>query len=382
MFASPTIIGESFVGSGGEAAHLNVVIGPPRQPVEAAWVGSLAAPRAGHVPVRHRAAARPARQAPHAVREQGAPSTASATASLTWGAAQAGVAAGIALALARGADPGQATRTTCWSSPRSGSIRRPQDEELVFENNRDVDLRGDPGGRRRDAGRRRRGRGRGGRARRNPFFRPSRAMRITRDPPRSASSSRSTRRSRRPGTPCPRRSFGATIVRVETDEGVVGIGSGDTMDGFEAFAHLFLGEDPLRDRPARPGARDHRLPRRALLAARGRAVGHRRQGRRAAGRRACSAGAIDAIPAYASCGELLAPGARADVALRLREEGFRAIKIRVDPRRLAGRDRGGARRARGRRRRRWTSWSTSTRAGGWPATSRRPLDPVAARARR
>ena len=45
--------------------------------------------------------------------------------------------------------------------------------------------------------------------------------------------------------PVPRRSFAATIVRVETDEGVVGVGSGDTMDGFEAFEHLFVGEDPL-----------------------------------------------------------------------------------------------------------------------------------------
>ena len=27
MFASPTLIGESFVGSGAEAAHLNVVLG-------------------------------------------------------------------------------------------------------------------------------------------------------------------------------------------------------------------------------------------------------------------------------------------------------------------------------------------------------------------
>ena len=33
--------------------------------------------------------------------------------------------------------------------------------------------------------------------------------------------------------PEPRRSFEATIVFVETDEGLTGIGSGDTMDGFE-----------------------------------------------------------------------------------------------------------------------------------------------------
>ena len=45
--------------------------------------------------------------------------------------------------------------------------------------------------------------------------------------------------------PVPRRSFAATIVRVETDEGVVGTGSGDTMAGFSAFEHLFIGQDPL-----------------------------------------------------------------------------------------------------------------------------------------
>ena len=38
--------------------------------------------------------------------------------------------------------------------------------------------------------------------------------------------------------PVPRTAFAVTIVRVETDEGVVGIGSGDTMDGFAAFEHL------------------------------------------------------------------------------------------------------------------------------------------------
>ena len=43
----------------------------------------------------------------------------------------------------------------------------------------------------------------------------------------------------------PRSAFEATLVFVETDEGLTGIGSGDTMDGFEAFEHLFVGEDPL-----------------------------------------------------------------------------------------------------------------------------------------
>ncbi|MDQ3568503.1 MAG: mandelate racemase/muconate lactonizing enzyme family protein [Actinomycetota bacterium] len=40
------------------------------------------------------------------------------------------------------------------------------------------------------------------------------------------------------------------------------------------------------------------------------------------------------LPVYASCGELKPPGERAESALALREEGFRAIKLRVDPRQL------------------------------------------------
>jgi L-alanine-DL-glutamate epimerase-like enolase superfamily enzyme len=45
--------------------------------------------------------------------------------------------------------------------------------------------------------------------------------------------------------PVPRRHFDATLVFVDTDEGLVGIGSGDTMDGFDGFADLFIGTDPL-----------------------------------------------------------------------------------------------------------------------------------------
>src|SRR4029078_1230777 len=43
-------------------------------------------------------------------------------------------------------------------------------------------------------------------------------------------------------------------------------------------------------------------------------------------------GATDGIDAYASCGMLLPAAERAESALRLREEGFRALKIRIDPR--------------------------------------------------
>jgi L-alanine-DL-glutamate epimerase-like enolase superfamily enzyme len=40
-------------------------------------------------------------------------------------------------------------------------------------------------------------------------------------------------------------------------------------------------------------------------------------------------GAKDRLPAYASCGEIKAPEERAEHALALREEGFKALKIRI-----------------------------------------------------
>lgn len=44
----------------------------------------------------------------------------------------------------------------------------------------------------------------------------------------------------------PRVKFDATIVRVNTDAGLTGIGSGDYMLGFAGHEHVFVGEDPLR----------------------------------------------------------------------------------------------------------------------------------------
>ena len=46
--------------------------------------------------------------------------------------------------------------------------------------------------------------------------------------------------------PQPRRRAPATVVRVHTDEGLVGLGGGDAMLGFAAYADLFVGTDPLR----------------------------------------------------------------------------------------------------------------------------------------
>ena len=133
--------------------------------------------------------------------------------------------------------------------------------------------------------------------------------------------------------PVPRRSFAATIVRVETDQGIVGVGSGDTMDGFAAFEHLFVGQDPLavaRHVRVLETIDFHAGRFWPLEVALWDIVGQ------VAGLPVATlfGGAVDGIPAYASCGSLLPAAARAESALRLRDEGYRAMKIRVDPRRL------------------------------------------------
>lgn len=133
--------------------------------------------------------------------------------------------------------------------------------------------------------------------------------------------------------PVPRTRFTATVVRVETDAGVVGIGSGDTMDGFEAFEHLFLGQDPLaiaRHVRVLETIDFHAGRYWPLEVALWDIVG------KVAGLPVATlfGGSADALPVYASCGMLLPATARAESALRLRAEGFRALKIRIDPRRL------------------------------------------------
>ncbi len=133
--------------------------------------------------------------------------------------------------------------------------------------------------------------------------------------------------------PVPRRSFGATVVRVETDEGVIGVGSGDTMDGFEAYEHLFIGQDPTaiaRHVRVLDTIDFHAGRYWPLEAALWDLLG------KVAGLPVATlfGGATDGIPAYASCGSLIAPALRAESALRLRGEGFSALKIRIDPRRL------------------------------------------------
>src|SRR5205823_172640 len=170
------LIGESYIGQGAEAAHVNTILGERAGPVGVAWTTALATPSAGHtlfvavvipgLPVK-----------PMTLFVNKAPIADDGHGTLTWGAAQAGVAGG-------------------------------------------------PG-----AGARRRGRRRPG-AVKIPAIRLDR-LRLPLDPPFRAA-----------WDPVPRRHFDATLVRVETDEGITGFGSGDTMDGFASFADLFIGRDP------------------------------------------------------------------------------------------------------------------------------------------
>lgn len=133
--------------------------------------------------------------------------------------------------------------------------------------------------------------------------------------------------------PVPRRHFDATIVRVHTDEGLVGVASGDTMAGFGEFAPLFLGRDPralaLHARALETVAfhAGRYWPLEAALwdllgVASGVAVV------------TLLGGARERLPAYASLGERRSPGQRAEDASALVGAGFRAAKVRIDPSRL------------------------------------------------
>jgi L-alanine-DL-glutamate epimerase-like enolase superfamily enzyme len=135
--------------------------------------------------------------------------------------------------------------------------------------------------------------------------------------------------------PVPRRYFDATLVRVTTDEGITGYGSGDTMDGFRAFADLFIGTDPLQianqvrvlETVSFHGGRFWPLEA-ALWDIIGKACGQPVA--------TLFGGAADRLPAYASFGELRSPAARADSVLAAREAGFRAVKIRISREDVAG----------------------------------------------
>jgi D-galactarolactone cycloisomerase len=133
--------------------------------------------------------------------------------------------------------------------------------------------------------------------------------------------------------PTPRRALEATLVFVSTDEGLTGIGSGDTMDGFERFSELFLGRDPLElERHVRVletisfHAGRYWPVEAALWDLAGQAAG--------VPVAQLLGGRADRIAAYASTGSLLPPAARVEATRRLLAEGFRALKLRVEKSRL------------------------------------------------
>lgn len=125
----------------------------------------------------------------------------------------------------------------------------------------------------------------------------------------------------------PRRHFDATLVRVETDTGLVGYGSGDQMLGFAGHEALFVGEDALAIE------RHHKVLANlafhygrcwpldlALWDLAGKITGQ-----------PCwklLGGAARRVRAYASSGTLRDPGAMAEAAERYLAEGFAALKIR------------------------------------------------------
>ncbi len=128
--------------------------------------------------------------------------------------------------------------------------------------------------------------------------------------------------------PVPRRRFDACLVEVTTDEGVTGWGSGDTMDGFEAFQDLFLGRDPLqitRHVKTLETITFHAGRYWPLEAALWDVIGQ------VAGLPVATlfGGSTDRLPAYASFGELKPPAARAEAAVAAEQCGFRAMKIRI-----------------------------------------------------
>ena len=126
----------------------------------------------------------------------------------------------------------------------------------------------------------------------------------------------------------PRPHADTTLVRVRTDEGITGYGSGDSMVGFAGYAGLFIGRDPLEI-----ASHVRRLETIAFHAGRywpleaalwdiaGKACGQPVA--------TLLGGALTTVPCYASFGEARGPAERAEAVLAARQAGFRAAKIRI-----------------------------------------------------
>jgi 5,6,7,8-tetrahydromethanopterin hydro-lyase len=129
-------IGESFVGAGPNAAHLNIVLGDREGAVGTAWATALATPSAGHAPfvvvLQPGLPVKPFTLFVNKARIEGP-----VHGRMTWGPAQAGVAAGVADAVAAGVVPEEeAEQLLCiaavWVDPAA------DDADAVFANNREA----------------------------------------------------------------------------------------------------------------------------------------------------------------------------------------------------------------------------------------------------
>ena len=131
-------IGESFIGDGANAAHINTVLGRRDGPVGTAWATALATPRQGHTPFV--VVVRPSLPVkPMTLFVNKAPIAGAEHADLTWGPAQAGVAAGVADAVAAGVIDAAACDelvliAAVWVNPEAA------DADLVYANNRSATL--------------------------------------------------------------------------------------------------------------------------------------------------------------------------------------------------------------------------------------------------
>jgi 5,6,7,8-tetrahydromethanopterin hydro-lyase len=123
-------LGESFVGSGPNAAHVNTVLGSRDGPVGAAWASALATPSAGHAPFV--VVLRPGVPVkPFTLLVNKARIDSDTHARMTWGPAQAGVAGGVAEAVAIDIvlDVDDVLIAAVWVDPAA------DDAEAVFTNN-------------------------------------------------------------------------------------------------------------------------------------------------------------------------------------------------------------------------------------------------------
>jgi 5,6,7,8-tetrahydromethanopterin hydro-lyase len=129
-------LGECFVGSGPNAAHVNTVLGARAGPVGSAWAAALATPTRGHAPFV--AVVRPGLPAkPFTLLVNKAEVRDGDHARLTWGPAQGGVAGGVVDAVVAGVVPADAVDelvliVAVWVDPAA------DDGNEVYRNNREA----------------------------------------------------------------------------------------------------------------------------------------------------------------------------------------------------------------------------------------------------